>query len=656
MTGGVDVGTAPRHSDGGWESGSLLLQSGAVTRESFLRRHQDAVFLTGVLALTLLVYLNSLRNGFIDFDDPENILDNYAIRGLSWVDIRHFFGTPLEFMYTPLVSLSYAVDYRLGGLHPGVYHATNLVLHLSNVVLVYLAFRRLTRTPFVARAVTLLFAVHPMNVDGVAWIATRSSLLSTFFFLGALVLYDRYARSGRRELLVLSVVAFACAALSKSPTVVLPLVLLLWDHQLGRRPRPRVLLEKVPYLVISLVIGIIGLHFRVDTTTTYHYSVLDRVFLVLSSMTVYLVKLVVPYPLSFAYAYPVPEHGHLPWWLYPSGLVLIPVIWALHRIGVPGRVLVLGFGFFAVTIVLSQSVLLVDNFRADRYAYLPYLGLLYVVGHLAEQAWQWARSRRQVLGATVLAAGAVLAVVSLAVTAAVRVGQWHDTLSITNDAISHEPGIPFLYNSRGIAEYQHGDLTAAQRDFTKAVTLDPSFSLGYYYLGVLRADAGDAKGAIAQYDLALSHSSGLVAAYTDRGKAELTLGDPAAAEQDLSTAIGMNAYAVDALYNRGIARFDQGHYADAITDYTAALRLKPDYADAYNNRGSAEFEQGMVQAAGEDFQKAIVLDPGYGDAYFNRGVVRMREGDRTAACADWRTASTLGASAAAASVAKNCSG
>ena len=178
---------------------------------SWSERHQNLLILLGILLLTALVYANSIRNGFVDFDDPENVMDNFSIREWTGASISHWFTTPLQFMYTPLVYVSYAVDYQIGGLSPQMYHVTNLTLHLANVVLVYLLISALIKRPFVAQFVALAFAIHPVNVDAVSWIATRSNLLVTLFSLGAMLLYLRYLESRRWLHLGLAAGLFALA-------------------------------------------------------------------------------------------------------------------------------------------------------------------------------------------------------------------------------------------------------------------------------------------------------------------------------------------------------------------------------------------------------------------------------------------------------------
>jgi tetratricopeptide (TPR) repeat protein len=617
---------------------------------AFPQQYRDALILLGTVLVTAALYANSLGNGFIDFDDPENIVDNYAIRDLSWTNLQHWFSTPLQFMYTPLVNLSYALDYQVGGLDPTVYHVTNLLLHLGNVVLVFLVFRLLTGRSFIAHLVAAGFAVHPVNVDAVSWIATRSSLLSSFFFLGALLLYLVYtrdgasARGGRWWWLAAAVPVFALATLSKSPAVVLPLVLLLADYYLRRPPSWRLLLEKLPFFAISLVIGLVGLHFRSDQTVPYHYSALEKAFLICSSLVAYLVKFVVPYPLAFAYRYP----AQLPWYLYLAPLLLAGLVWAFYRLARDARAVTFGLAFFAITIVLSQAVLLIDNFRSNRYAYLPYLGLFLIAAVLLERLRGWAAGR-----VLLVAVPAGLALV-FGVLTVQRNALWVDTVSILSDSIAHEPDVPFTYTNRGISEYKAGNDAAALADFETTLRLDHESQLAYYYRGLVKFGRQDYRGAIADYDQAIARSNVFSAAYSDRGRAKRELKDYQGALADYNTAISLNGYFADAFFNRGIVRHDLGDDNGAVADYSQTLAYSPDFPEAYNNRGSARLSLGDAAGALSDFDRAIALNANYADAWFNRGQTRIGQGDRGGACTDWRQAGQLGSAAATDLITKDC--
>ncbi|MFC4533512.1 glycosyltransferase family 39 protein [Sphaerisporangium dianthi] len=593
--------------------GAASARGSAVTPHD---RSQWRWILPLIVVAAFAVHANGIGNGFIYFDDPESVVDNASIRELGWAAVGHWFTTPLQSMYSPLAYASYAIDHLAGQGAMGVYHFTNVLLHLANVVLVFLVIRRLTGRTFPAGFVAAAFAIHPMNVDTVAWISTRSNLLATLFSLAALLAYLRHLDSRRPGPLVWSVVLFGLATLSKSTAVALPLVLFLIDHFRGRGPSRRSFLEKIPFLAIAVVMGVVALAVRQDVVPPRDYTILDRFFLACSAMVDYLVRVAGPFHLSLAYEYP---GRPLPWYVLLSPLVLAAVVAALLLLKSSRRVVVFGLGFFAVTIALTQAVLLIDNYHANRYAYLPYLGLFLIAGHFAEKALQ---HRDRIPRAAVTGALAVFAVLFATLTIT-RNMVWKDTETIMSDAIAKEPGVAFAHNSRGIARYTGGDDTGASADFERTIALDKDFMLAYYYLGLIEYKGGDHAAALARFDYVVSRLPTFAPGYSERGRTKIALRDHAGALADLSTAIG----------------YDPGLVED------------------YYLRGLAEIELGDLRGALADLNTAVASIPGHADAYYRRGVVRSRLGDTAAACADWKTAASLGYSDANRSIAEgHCAG
>ena len=583
--------------------------------EAAAARQRNTWLLAGTLLLAFLAYAPSLANGFVDFDDPENVIDNFSIRDLTATNIGHYFSTPLQYMYTPLVYLSYALDFRLGGLDPTAYHVTNLLLHLANTAAVYGFISALTRRARLAHFVTVAFAIHPMNVDGVAWISTRSGLLATLFSLLALLAYIRYVDTKRWWHLVAASVLFLFATFSKSPAVVLPLVLVLVDYYRRRIEWPlrpanvgRLLIEKLPFLAIAITMGVVALNFRVDTVNPYGYTILDRFFIVCAALVAYVGKLLFPFGLSFAHAYP-PKHGaFLPWYLYLAPVVLGVGTWLLVRVTRPRRIVVFGLSFFFVTIVLSQTVLLIDNFQANRYAYLPYLGLFLILGHHADRLINSKAARRRL--PRIQTAGPVALLVVAMVFASftfMRTRVWHDTVSIMSNSIDNEPDVAFVHNSRGIARFKAGDYAGARVDYERTIALDPEFYLSYYYLGIMKYNSGDYAGALADHEKVVANYPGFAAGYNERGKAKQKLNDLDGAMADFSNAVSLDAYLPDAFYNRGVIELERGDSRAAFSDFDQAITLFPDFADAYHRRGVARLRLGDPRAACNDWEKARSL-------------------------------------------------
>jgi tetratricopeptide (TPR) repeat protein len=611
-----------------------------------IKKYFHIWILIGIVLFTILIYSNSIGNGFVDFDDTENVVDNVSIRELNLRNITHYFTTPLQFMYTPLVYVSYAVDYQIGKSAPWIYHTTNLFLHICNILLLFWIFKKYTKQNFIALFITFIFAIHPVNVDGISWISTRSNLLATFFFLGALAIYTLYMESGKLWQLFFSLFVFLLATFSKSSAVVFSVTLFLWDYFAGRKLHTkktgwRNLLEKLPFLAISIIMGIVALNFRVDEYHLYNYNLLDRFFVMCASIAGYFFKLLFPFGLAFTYTYPSKTGGFLPWYIYLMPVVLCLVAWGLYKLKVPKKVLIFGFGFFLVNIILTQTTVLIDNFQSNRYAYLSYIGLYFILAWsmntLVHSTKGWASKLRIVWMGIPVIFIALFAFLTYS-----RNFLWKDTVTLLNNSITNQEDVPFTYSNRGITKFKNGDYNGALADFDKSISLDPGFTLAYNYRGLIKDKLGDKEGAMADLNRAIEYVPDFADAYNNRGSLKRELQDYEGALADFTRAIQLKSYYVDAIFNRGLLYIDMSNYRAAIRDYDAAVGYSPDYANAYNNRGIAYFGLGDNRTAVADFDKALSLSPQFSDAFYNRGLAKANLRDPAGACADWKQAASYG--------------
>jgi tetratricopeptide (TPR) repeat protein len=607
-----------------------------------LKTYQHILIVSAILMIAILLYSNSIKNGFIYFDDPECVTENYSIRQINWDNIVHYFTTPLQYMYTPVVLISYATDYQIGKLDPTIYHATNLLFHLINIILVYCLFLILTRQFHLSIFIAVLFAIHPVNVDGISWIGVRNNILSTLFYLGSLLFYTYYLKNNLKlKYLILSVFSFLLAAFSKSSAIVLPVILFLWDYYYGRKWKVNLLIEKIPFFLISLFIGIITLQMRTDVSANMDYTLFDRFIMICSSLTAYLYKLIIPFPLSFVYAYPAKNGEFLPPYLYLAPIIFCLIVWGLYKLKISKKVIMVGLGFFLINILLSQAVVLIDNYKANRYAYLGYIGLYFILAELNGQilfsvkGW---RSKIKSIWKPLL----VIFVIVFSFLTYSRNSLWKDTVTLLDDVIKKQPDIPWVYNNRGIAKYKDGDYEGALKDFNHTLELDSNFLLSYYYKGVLKEIDRDFQGSVAEYDTAISLDPQFSEAYFGRGKSKLELKDYQGALHDFSKSVEIDAYFVDGYLYRGMVKSKIGNYEGAIADYDMAISYDPEYGDLYNYRGAAKMELKDYQGAINDLNKAIELNQGYAEAYYNRGNVKNQLNDESGARSDWNKALELG--------------
>ena len=606
-----------------------------------------------LLIVTAIVYSASFANLFLNWDDPANVTQNPHIRAITWETIKLYFTTPLLGMYSPLVYFSYAIDFRIGGLEPGVYHATNLFLHLLSVCLVFVLVRRLTRNLAMATIVAALFAVHPMNVAAVTPVSVRSALLFSAFYLAALVAYVQYVEKDRRAYLWLSFVMFVAAVLSKSAAVVFPALMLLVDHYYEKPLSWKDVIRKSPFLLVSLVFGVVTFLFREDTLAMARapqFSLVGRLFLACYSLVLYMFRLIVPVGLSSYYPYPDTIAGHLPVGAYLAPLVLAAAAWLAARLKRYRKAVVFGAGFFLIHLFLVLKIVpLGAEWTSDRYVYLPSIGLFFIAADMWRQRWRASPAWGAVL---------VIVVTVLGVVAYERNGAWKDNMTFYGEILRRYPDAAIAWSNRGAARLRDlNDAAGAAADCDHAVRLDPGYADAYY-------NRATAKVVLRQYDGALRDSDAAVRLngrrseyFQLRADIKLALKDYRGAIGDTETAIGLSPGGPEAYMayaSRGIARIWLQDGAGAIEDFNESVRLNPYEAAVYQNRANARAMLGNDKGAMADYDKAIEVDRSFATAYYYRGLLRQKLADSTGSCEDFRKASSLGLDTARTLATRDC--
>jgi protein O-mannosyl-transferase len=482
-----------------------------------------------ILMCTALVYTRSLENGILNWDDNQHITENGDIQSLSLHNIQAIFTSSYVSMYHPLVTLSFALEHHFFGLNAAVYHATNVLFHLANVVLVFSVVLLLSRRRTTALMVACLFGLHPMHVESVAWITERKDVVYAFFYLSALLWYLRYLQGGRRMHYWMVGVCFLLSLLSKTTAITLPVVLLLIDFYTGRRVSRQSTLEKLPLFFLSLVFGLIALHSQgggpqILVASSFHG--IDRIFLASYSLCYYLVHVFLPMNLSALHWLPMKVGGLLPIEYYCAPLPLIILLFLGTRKGIFQREYIFGMVFFVIGVSLNLHLVEVGlAVVSERYTYLAYVGLYYIIGQgsvslydrYQDLLFPWKRA---------LMLGAALVAIFFGYLTYQRVGVWNNTsvlfqdavmkaesskqannirtlaymleaeekhgmnhyveaIDCLNKAIALSPQMPELYDNRGVAYVKMHKYDDAMRDYEKAIELNSSFALVYTNRAIL---------------------------------------------------------------------------------------------------------------------------------------------------------------------------
>lgn len=522
-----------------------------------------------LLIVTFIIYFPALKNDFLVYDDPEWVTNNIYITSLDFQHLKIFFTTSSLFMYAPLVFISLAVDYKIGGLQPEIFHFTNVVLHLANIVLAFIFLKKLSGKKEIALIAASIFAVHVVNVDTVAWVSTRSNLLYTFFFLTSLVFYIYYLKNNfKLKFYFLSLLLFVLSALSKSAAVILPFILIITDYFLGRKINLKSLSDKIPFFVITVSTGFIALYFRSDVSETQNqlnYSLADKFFIFCYSIVSYIINMVSPFHLSAVYSYPVKHNDFLSWEYYFAPTIFLLFILIINRIKNFRREILFGSLFFFISITISQLGFLEDGFRANRYAYLPYIGLFFIIGNCYDWLSRYKKSVISILMIFILFNG---------IKTFQRVQVWKDSITLFDDVIEKQKDNAFAYNSRGIAKFEMQNYSGAIEDYSKAILLNSRYPGAFY------------NRAISYYSIQNFQK----------------------AMEDYNKAIELNPLSANSYMGRGIIKMDvMKNFEEAIKDYDKAISINPRFAQAYYNRGLAELRSGNIAEACIDFKKVKQL-------------------------------------------------
>ena len=589
-----------------------------------MKRSRNAeYFLAAAAALmTFFVYFPALRNNFVEWDDTIYVSENPNIRSLGSSFFKWAFSNFSAANWHPLTWISHALDYAVWGLNPLGHHLTSIILHSLNTFLVVLLVIRLLESvhdsrftvhnspfSFIAAGTTgLLFGLHPVHVESVAWVAERKDVLCALFFLLSIITYTKFVRgqgSGVRgqksedngnaqagpqkgfiyKPYLLSLVLFVLALMSKPMAVSLPVVLLILDwHPFDRirswKTFQAACVEKLPFFVLSLASSIITVLAQRAGGALLSIGVTPwqtRLPVAAKAVIAYLGSMA--WPLNLVPFYPYPQTASFTSWEYfapialAAGITILFVILALKK----RKTLLSAWGYYCATLVPVLGIVQVGGqSMADRYTYLPSLGPFLVVGLGAALLWEKARSQKKPgsLAKPFICAAAACAVFFLSFATIKQTGVWKDSLSLWTNVIEREPGVSLAYNNRGLTYDDMGRFDLAIMDFDRAIALAPS----------------DYK------------------AYSNRGKSYVKLG----------------------MLGKGIRDFEQ------------AIALGPSYPEAYNNLGIAFAKAGLFDKALEQFNKVILIDQSQGAAYYNRGLLYLKSGDPERAGADYRKACDLG--------------
>jgi protein O-mannosyl-transferase len=643
----------------------------ARTAASAPRRWIVFFVVPAVLALTtFIVFLPALKAGFVNWDDDINFLDNANYRGLGPAQLQWMFTTFLMGHYIPFTWMTFGLDYVVWGMNPAGYHLTNILLHAANAVLFYFIALHLLRlsvpaspadgpsTPILGSAfATLLFAVHPLRAESVAWVTERRDVLSGFFYLAAVLTYLQYCgvpdrQAGRTRNAPgwywASLGFFALALLSKSMAMTLPAILLLLDAYPLRRlggvgtgrcwlPSTSVVVEKLPFFLLSLVAAYTAL-VALDHTThvtsgaggsipstaeaTVEVSPIDRVAISANALLFYLWKMAVPLRLSPDYHLPPPD-GFETW---PALIAVAVVLLVTAGVTVFHRRWPALAASWVGCIVMLSPVIRVPEIAADRYTYLACTSWALLCGGGLASLWRYCQQRNIDARVRASLAGLALAVVAaLSVLTWNQVEVWRDSETLWAHAVAVWPSSRSHFKLGEILA-QRGDLAKAIENFEAALRIDPRNTYAHTALGFAFAIQGKLTDALEQYDDALRVAPRFATAHTGLGLVFARQGKLSEASDQFRRALEIDSGDAQAHTNLGLILKKQGQRGEAAAHFRQAAQADPNSEQAQYQWGLALAEEGKLSEAMDHLRAAVRIDPRSAEAHRSLAEVLMRQG------------------------------
>jgi protein O-mannosyl-transferase len=528
-----------------------------------------------ILVLTFIIYIPVLNAGFVNWDDPDYVGENnFLIRNLS--KLPEFFTTPVQGNYHPLTMLSLALNYAISGEDAWSYHLFNLIFHLINCILVYRFIFLLTKNnSLVAFITSLLFAIHPLHVESVAWVSERKDVLYTLFFIAGHISFTKFIDTGNKKQYWLTLLFVILSLMSKPAAVIFPVSLFCIDILRNRKFSVKGIIEKIPFFIPAILIGLLTISAQkeVGATGGDQFTFAKNILFGFYGIMMYFIKMIIPFGQSAFYPLPA-LNEKLPMLYYVAPLfslllaVIIYLTWKKHRY------VAFGISFYIINLLLVLQFFSVGSaIIAERYTYVPYIGLFFIAGVLLDR---FSKNR-------ILKAYGVITPVAIifSVLTYKQTHVWKDGASLWDNVIKNQPSSR-AYSSRGMLFRREGNKLKQENRMAEAEQLYRR-AIEYY-----------------------------------------------------SKAISLNVIDHESYNNRANIYTDLNKPDSALPDYKQALAIKPDFYLTLDNLGALYARKGMNDSALYFLNKSIEQKPGNRPTYSNRALTLMALRKYEEAIKDWQ--------------------
>lgn len=589
--------------------------------KNWLNLIDEKKILLAILTLALLVFLPTVFFDFANYDDNIYLTSNEYIKNLTLGNVSYIFGHQFYGHYFPVTLIIHSIEYFFVGSKAGFYHFTNVLFHLLNISLLFYLLKKFKLDKTAIVFVSLIFALHPLNVEPVCWIGGRNNLVFTFFLLAAFHYYHDFLITKKKRFYFVCFGLFLLSCLSKSSAVVFPIMLIIYDWYFVKSLKsfkPITLLNKLPMLLVSVVIGLIAVKaansFGSIEPVENLYSWYNRPFILSTQITFYFKMLVFPYSLNILYSNPEETLGILNFWVYCS-IIIIPIMGLIIYYSPCQKISLFGLLLFLLNVGLTLKITVSTNvYAADRYAYtaLPWLAISLTpyLNYFGSKISKY----------TILKPVAILIFVLFVVKTEARVWVWKNGDSLFSEMVNNasEQSKSFLF--RGLNNIKLGKIQQAKIDFKVALALDSNYAKNYnaFATSLMLTNAKDS--AKMYYNKAIQKDSTFDSPYFHLG----------------------NMYG------------SEGNYEQARSNFNKFLKFNP-------TSEKALFRLANIEVIEENYASALLLynsiierNPSNGDAILNRGFVNMKLDNIPEACNDWIKANELGSKEAGQMMVKYC--
>lgn len=590
-----------------------------------------------LVLVTFVAFWQVRNNEFVNLDDNLYVTDNphvqegLTLRGIFWA-----FTTMHAGHWHPMTWLSHLFVYDLFGLNPSGHHMANLLFHVANTLLLFLLFQRMTASPWRSGLMAALFALHPLHVESVAWVAERKDVLCAFFWMLTMWAYVSYVKKPKLHRYLLVVLYFILALMSKPMAVTLPFALLLLDYwPLGRlqfdksknhdRRRTsilRLILEKVPLFFITAILSWLTIfaQWKGGAVATIGKLPLEiRMGNALVSYVMYISKMLWPKGLAVLYPHPILS----PLWEVAGAALLLGMITVLViRVGQKHSYYIVGWLWYLGTLVPVIGFVQVGvQAMADRFTYLPLIGLFMMIAYGVPDILSRWRYRR-----VVLITSASLVLLILMITTISQVKLWQNSVTLFNHTLKVTNNNSIIHNNLGVTLARQGKDQESIVHYKKALEIESNYADAHYNLGVLLARQGKEQEAVAQFIETLRIKPDYTQAHNDLALILTKQGKIQEALTHFTEAVRTNPNNAEAHFNLGIALLRQGRIPEAIFHFNQALQINPKDARVHQNLGVVLASQGKTEEAIAHLIQALQINPNNADAHYSLASLLSRQG------------------------------